>query len=259
MAVSSGSDFVSFITPPGDRMALYDRTRPPTDQPANAAADPAKALPPAFLDAMRVREEVYVREQHVPLENELDAADARAFHWVAYASVAAKGVPADDARRGSSAGAASTKLPIGTIRLVPPPHPDGPHGADAKESYVQLGRLAVVRDFRKTGISALLINTALAFVRAQPYDLLPARDATQAVREETGRGTGADFAGLVLVHAQTGVQKVWARYGFERDEGMGTWMEEGMEHVGMWKRVDVSSGRRRSKVWLGAAVGRGVE
>ena len=31
---------------------------------------------------------------------------------------------------------------------------------------------------------------------------------------------------------------------------MGHWDEEGIDHVGMWKRVDVSDGRRKSKVWL---------
>ena len=50
----------------------------------------------------------------------LDDDDARSFHWVAYASVATKNHRSDekmeDLRRGSS-----TKMPIGTIRLVPPP------------------------------------------------------------------------------------------------------------------------------------------
>ena len=63
-------------------------------------------------------------------------------------------------------------------------------------------------------------------------------------------GSSFDFKGLVLVHSQKGVQKVWRKYGFETDESMGTWDEEGIEHVGMWKRVDIAEGRRKSKIWL---------
>ena len=242
-------------------MKLYDPTTPPTDQSKNDASDPAKALPHGFIDAMIVREEVYVKEQNVPLENELDEDDERSFHWVAYASVSVKNVAPlrdekmEDARRRPSA---STKMPIGTIRLVPPPHaphPNGKYGTDVhdpKESYAKLGRLAVVKEFRKAGISSLLVNTALAFVRNHPYEIMPQRDATQAVRqEESGQGVGMDFRGLVLVHSQTGVQKVWRKYGFETDESMGHWDEEGIDHVGMWKRVDVTNGRRKSKAWLG--------
>lgn len=264
MAVSSDSEFVDFITPLGNRMKLYDPTRLPTDQPQNDSMDTAKALPQGFIDAMIVREEVYVREQNVPLENELDEDDARSFHWVAYASVSAKSSASqhrdektekDDGRRKSSV---STKMPIGTIRLVPPPHPPHPNGKygtdvhDAKEAYAKLGRLAVVKEFRKAGISSLLINTALSFAKNHPYDLVPHRDAAKtAILEETGQLVGADFKGLVLVHSQTGVQKIWRKYGFETDESMGHWDEEGIDHVGMWKRVDVTGGRRKSKAWLG--------
>lgn len=269
MAVSTNSEFVDFITPLGDRMKLYDPTSLPTNQPKNNATDPAKALPQGFIDAMIVREEVYVREQNVPLENELDENDERSFHWVAYASVSAKNSAPlrdekmEDARRRSSA---STKIPIGTIRLVPPPHPphaNGRYGTDvhdSKEAYAKLGRLAVVKEFRKAGISSLLINTALSFAKNHPYDLTPQRDAAKAaILEETGQAVGVDFRGLVLVHSQTGVQKLWRKYGFETDESMGNWDEEGIDHVGMWKRVDVSGGRRKSKAWLGPTPTKAVE
>lgn len=261
MAVSTNSEFVDFITPLGDRMKLYDPSRLPTDQPNNDASDPAKALPAGFIDAMIVRDEVYVKEQHVALENELDEDDERSFHWVAYASVSTKaGIPLrdekmEDARRRSSA---STKMPVGTIRLVPPPHPPHPNGGygtdvhDAKEAYAKLGRLAVVKEFRKAGISSLLIKTALNFAKNHPYNIMPYRDATQAVRDEEAGQRVGDFKGLVLVHSQTGVQKVWRKYGFETDQSMGHWDEEGIDHVGMWKRVDVTDGRRKSKPWLGA-------
>lgn len=52
------------------------------------------------------------------------------------------------------------------------------------------------------------------------------------------------FRGLVLVHAQKTVEKVWTNHGFVKDESMGVWFEEEIEHVGMWKRIDVEGGRR---------------
>jgi predicted GNAT family N-acyltransferase len=250
------SEFVDLIKPLGDRLSIYDPTSLPTSQPKNDALDPAKGVPQNFIDAMQVREEVYVREQKIPLENELDEDDARSFHWVVYASIPAKAATTTNGgvRRTST----STKIPIGTIRLVPPPHPPHAHTAEGKphangngngneggEAYIKLGRLAVIKEFRKAGISKLLIETALAFAREHPYEVGPQMDLSEALH----KGIAMNFKGLVLVHSQVGVVKVWKRYGFEVDEGLGKWMEEGIEHVGMWKRVDVSNGRRNSKLW----------
>jgi predicted GNAT family N-acyltransferase len=262
------SEFVDLAKPPGDRLKHYDRTRAPTDQPENDAVystDPARAVPQAFIDAMIVRDEVFVQEQHIPREHEVDDDDARSYHWVVYASIPAKAVPVPANGNGHDRkNSNSTKIPIGTIRLVPPPHPPHPthaaggeedgfggpptNGADAKESYVQLGRLAVIPEFRKAGISKLLIETALAFAREHPYEVGPQLDP--ASMEALRKGVGGTFKGLVLVHAQTGVCKIWKKYGFELDPAMGSWDEEGIEHVGMWKRLDVTDGRRKSKIWL---------
>lgn len=277
MAVNTRSEFVDFIVPLHERLRLYDRTRPSTDQPKNDAGDPAKNVPQGFIDAMTVREEVFVKEQKVPLDNEFDEDDARSFHWVAYASIPAKAISPEtspvnghngEPRRTSN----STKIPIGTIRLVPPPHPPHPtpdthHKADAldgdlrkdstavhdgREAYIKLGRLAVIPEFRKAGISKLLIEQALGFARDHPHELMPYFDPTKVeqLKRESDAGASLDFKGLVLVHAQAGVQKVWRKYGFETDESMGTWDEEGIDHVGMWRRLDVDRGRRTSKQWM---------
>ena len=47
------------------------------------------------------------------------------------------------------------------------------------------------------------------------------------------------WKGLMCVHAQEQVRKTWAKFGFEVDEGMGTWTEEGIKHVGMFRRVGI--------------------
>lgn len=269
MAVSTNSDFIDFIVPLRERMKFYDKTRAPNDQPGNDHADPARAIPQGFIDAMIVRESVYVKEQGVPLENEFDDEDSLAFHWVAYASVPDKASSdhtashtkatnekTDEGRRQSK----STKVPIGTIRLVPvpypQPHPNGKYEtavhSNSKEAYVKLGRLAVIEEYRKAGISKLLIDTALDFLRDHHYDTFAHyEDAPNWMAiEEKG---SIDFQGLVLVHSQTGVQKVWRKYGFETDESMGTWDEEGIEHVGMWKKLDVGEARSQSKIRLPSA------
>ena len=260
MSLSTRSEFVDFIVPLRDRLKLYDTTKPPNDQPKNDATDPAKAIPQGFIDAMTVRQAVFVEEQGVPLENELDEDDSRSFHWTVYASVPAKhsspeSGPQDEKIDQKRRKSASTKMPIGTIRLVSPPHPPHASGKNetdvhkANESYLKLGRLAVIKEFRKAGIAKLLIDTALVFIRQHPNEVLPHYDPG-IMESMRYNGGGTDFNGLVLVHAQTGVQKVWRKYGFETDESMGTWVEEGIEHVGMWKKVDIAEGRRKSKMLL---------
>jgi len=173
------SEFISFLPPPGLALANYDSAALHSTQSPD--------VPEVFRDAMSVREDVFVKEQKVALENEVDIDDARSFHWVAYASVgtsgsdgnaAMDGVTKDSAtsaehtgRKGSTA----MKLPVGTIRLVPPPHPPHPQPGsshkidnheglpqdmqsglsktemhDGKEAYIKLGRLSVLQPFRGT-------------------------------------------------------------------------------------------------------------
>lgn len=205
MTFSNRSEFVDFIKPLGAaRLKFYDPTRSPTDQPKNAATDPAKGIPQGFLDALVVREEVFVKEQGIPADNELDEDDARSFHWVVYASLPAKSSPADSTdgtshdHTNERRTATSTKIPIGTIRLVPPPShlptstqpldadqldgnssPSSITAAEVKEPWIKLSRLAVIKEFRKAGISRLLIDTALSFARENPYDITPAVDPSK--------------------------------------------------------------------------------
>nr|POE86430.1 hypothetical protein CFP56_46614 [Quercus suber] len=197
------------IDPPGALLAAYDRHAPPATQPHPAA------IPPLFLDAMTIRETVFCHEQAIALANEFDADDPRSHHWVLYHH------PADPA--------APSAVPAGTVRLVPPPHPTDPAAAShdtTTEPYLKLGRLAVQRAFRKRGVAAPLIDAALAFAARHPARVAPP-------------SSSPPWRGLVLVHAQTPLEPYYARWGFVRDAAMGSWDEEGIMHVGMWKRLDV--------------------
>jgi predicted GNAT family N-acyltransferase len=119
-----------------------------------------------------IRSEVFVREQGVPEALEWDGLDASCRHVVAETA-------AGDA--------------IGTGRLLPDGH---------------IGRMAVVRDWRRAGVGSALLARLVAMAR--------------------GRGDR-----LVVLHAQSYVTAFYRRAGFEPagDE----FMEAGIPHVRMRK------------------------
>jgi predicted GNAT family N-acyltransferase len=308
-----GTPFISLLEP----TALpWEKALPPSEQPNPSA------IPRTFLDAMTVRTEVFVHEQNIPQSNEFDADDPRCAHWVIYASVNKTITPAvTDPSTGEilqPRQSETQSLPIGTIRLVPFPHPPHPHNGgvyvdgelinvnepiarvnqvyspspngnstttpqedtnpspspnnqhhqkapplvaplttpqptiptftpshpttfhDGHEPYVKLGRLAVTREFRGRGIAAQLIRTAIDWMRKHPsyFDPSPAELGFEHLGMEQG-GTVPRWEGLICVHAQEDVIRLYEKCGFRVDEGMGKWTEEGIPHVGMFLRVEV--------------------
>ncbi|KAF3143359.1 hypothetical protein TWF703_010771 [Orbilia oligospora] len=168
---------------------------------------------PVFEESMSVRVEVFVNEQGVPAENERD--DNHDRHAV-------DGISPENEL-------SQNRTPVGTIRLIPP--------TISKKSYVLLGRLAVLKPFRKLGLARLLVEEALRYAASEGsaggFDL---------------PGEGIKWDGKCYVHAQTNVQGWWANNGFYRDDDAGEWDEEGIMHVGMWK--DIALERRRSIINL---------
>ncbi len=120
--------------------------------------------------ARPVREQVFVTEQKVPLELEWDEWDERSDHAVA---------------RDTSGQA------IGTARLLP----DG-----------RIGRMAVLREWRRRGVGAALMEALLQRAREQSLS-------------------------RVTLHAQTHAAGFYRRFGFS--ERGGEFWEAGIPHVEM--------------------------
>ncbi|PSN74952.1 hypothetical protein BS50DRAFT_27956 [Corynespora cassiicola Philippines] len=281
----AGTEFLSTLHPPKGELDEYDNTKPFNQQ--------SNSVPQTFRDAMSVREEVF-GEQGVPLEAEFDEDDARSWHWVVYASVASSATSppselrpetstsqAEDLRRAS---ATASRLPVGTIRLIPPPHgankyiqategggtdkhPDAdppPSKAVDKhvkkqhptEPYIKLGRLAVLAPYRRLGLSKLLINAALDWASKHAEVIYsPLEPVTMELANHLGKSAqkAVVWQGLAMIHAQASVAHLWQKYGFaeelKNEQGEveitkeAHWVEEGIEHLGMWKRIKVDSGR----------------
>jgi predicted GNAT family N-acyltransferase len=87
----------------------------------------------AQADARRIREQVFVREQGVPLALEMDDQDAHCDHALAFA---------DDG------------LTVATGRLLPDGH---------------IGRMAVLKDWRGKGVGALVLAALVEQARARRH------------------------------------------------------------------------------------------
>ncbi|KAI5818489.1 acetyltransferase [Pyronema omphalodes] len=166
-----------------------------------------------FKDAWKVRKAVFCDEQKVPEENEKDEDDKRSWHMVCY-------VEQD-----------GTREPVGTVRLVPPAIPEG---KTLRGNYCKIGRLCSTR--RKGGVGRLLVEAIVRFAEENRQEV--------GIRDEEGRkveGDEVEWNGRFCAHAQLTARGFWERVGFVVDESMGTWMEENMEHCGMWREAMLSA------------------
>ncbi|KAI9051358.1 hypothetical protein LZ554_004405 [Drepanopeziza brunnea f. sp. 'monogermtubi'] len=239
-----GTPFITFLGP--SDLSGYNRKLSSSEQP--------DGIPQTFIDAMEVREQVFVEEQKIPFENEFDADDHRSCHWVIYASVNTVTEPEirdSSGRLVSRKKSVTRSTPIGTVRLVPFPHPAHPEpgskysdavdaGAnpasiepppyiadrattyhDGREPYLKLGRLAVLKEFRRSGIAKMLVGAAMAWAQQNPTFFNPSIRVSGLDKVTTElNGEIPVWRGLLCVHAQKQVQKTWEKWGFKLDEGM---------------------------------------
>jgi len=115
--------------------------------------------------AFAVRERVFVHEQGVPAEEELDALDEQARHVVALAPASSPETGVPDAQR-----------VIGTLRLL----------VDGERA--KIGRVAVEREWRRRGIAVAMLELAIAQARAEGClrVRLAAQTAASALYERVG-------------------------------------------------------------------------
>lgn len=207
---------------------------------------------PVFTDAMYVRDKVFVVEQQCSAAAEIDDDDARSWEWVVYAQRRHDGTGNEHEKEEEK------EVPVGVIRLVPPPH--APHANDHNpnglgeslpkfdydhEPYIKMTRVAVLKEFRGCGLSRLLMDTAENWARQnresinQMYAETIHQDSANNQPKSEDIILDKKWNGLIGMHAQVQVEKMYQGLGYETDLSMETWDEEGIEHIGMFKRVDV--------------------
>lgn len=90
-----------------------------------------------YLDAVRIRNKVFVQEQGVPIELEIDRNEAYAIHFVLY----------DD-----------EKQALATVRLLP-----------LNDDQMKLQRMAVLPRYRGNGYGVTIIEAAERFAKEQGF------------------------------------------------------------------------------------------
>lgn len=176
--------------------------------PNGFPADPRPArAPQEFLDAMDIRIKVFCDEQNCAIEPELDEDDPKSWSWIAYQTL-----PGSE-----------EEIPVATIRLTPPPHPPHPNGFEDRneEPYVKLSRVATIAQARGQKLNQMLMDAAFSYLSSHAALV------------------GSDWKGLVLTHAQVYIEGMYAKLGFVTDDRLGRWDEEGIEHLGMWKKLTI--------------------
>lgn len=258
---SSGTHFTTMLSPPGDALKDYDKTKSQSRQEIT--------LPQTFQDIMSIREEVS-GEQKTPWETDFDDDDARSWHWVSYASIAVTSSSpsppslrptrpdskAEEERRSS---ATAQSLGVCTVRLVPPPHQPSTHNPNLQlpaEPYIQLGRLTVRKEFAEFGLCNPVIDAALKWAAKNPDTITPPPPPTTLEFATQLGATDPDlemWKGLTLVITEVKHKGRWETHGFSEEllnengkveiAAQPPWKEDGIEHVAMWKRIRLDPGR----------------
>ncbi len=102
-------------------------------------------------DAKLIREQVFIQEQHIPVEEEWDAQDAVALHFVVY----------------------DQNQPIATARLL---------------QNNSIGRVAVLKSHRGLGIGKLLMQAIIEQAKSEQREFLKLSSQVYAIQFYAGLG-----------------------------------------------------------------------
>ena len=124
-----------------------------------------------YLAAVKIRNQVFVKEQKVPLSIEIDGNEAYAIHFVLY----------DD-----------QKKPLATVRLLP-----------LDDTSVKVQRMAVLKEYRGKGLGKILLQGAEDFAKEHDFKeiTLGSQWQARAFYQEMGfKATGEPFTEAGIKH-----------------------------------------------------------
>lgn len=124
-----------------------------------------------YLDAVKIRQQVFVNEQQVPYELEVDAYEAYTIHFVLYQAL---------------------EIPVATVRLLP-----------LEDGKVKVQRMAVLKEFRSQGFGQAIMEEAEKFATEQGFQkiILGAQLTAIPFYEQLGYQTvGEEFLDAGIAH-----------------------------------------------------------
>ena len=201
---------------------------------------------------MFIRQRTFVEEQGlVTLEHHINAEDGRCFHFVAYAC--------DDD---------GNEVPIGSLRVLPPPNEPRPHDGSVILHSVKEGEDSIPSGEVLFGkmVEEDIEKRERQWEERRPTDMWDGKEwflhfARMCVLPEwRGRGVAdllvkracewaegefeegfecgkARWNGLLLANAREEARRMWERNGFVEDKGMGRWNEVGVELFAVCRRM----------------------
>lgn len=113
---------------------------------------------------------------------------------------------------------------------------------NGKEPYYKLGRVAVLPEYRGDNAGKRLWDIATQWLQENPTYFNPSvRELGSDVMKVTNVNDIPKWNGLVCIHAQEALIRVYESWGFQVDNTFGKFYQDGIPHVGMWTRLPIDA------------------
>lgn len=191
----------------------------------------------------------------VALEHHINAEDGRSFHFIAY-----------------SCDADGNEVPIGSLRVLPPPNEPRPHnGSVILSQSVEEGEVKILNgeELFGKGVEEDIKKREEEWEERNPTDMWDGKEwflqfgRMCVLKEWRGKGvadllvkracqwaegfrmdvseSGSEWKGLLLANAREEARRMWERNGFVEDKAMGRWNEVGVELFAICRRVEMKN------------------